>query len=69
MLAIALVAGPIYARDLGVMVVPVHQGKFTSSLLYENLKIQDDFDARGRADFKSSVVGAQFMKCPQKNWE
>jgi len=48
------------ARDLGVLVLPVHRGKFTSNLLYENLKIQDDFDSRGRADFKSSVVGAQF---------
>jgi len=45
---------------LGVLVLPVHQGKFTSSLLYENLSIQDDFDSRGRTDFKSSVAGAQF---------
>ena len=47
------------ARDLGVLVLPVHQGKWTSSLLYEDLKIQDDFDSRGRVDFKSSIVGSQ----------
>ena len=43
-----------------MLVLPVHQGKWTSSLLYENLSIQDDFDTRGRVDFKSSVAGAQF---------
>lgn len=52
--------GIVYARDLGVLVLPIHEGKLTSSLLYENLSIQDDFDSRGRVDFKSSVVGAQF---------
>jgi hypothetical protein len=57
---VALVAGRGDARDLGVLVLPVHQGKFTSSLLYEHLKVQDDFDSRGRADFKSDVVGAVF---------
>jgi len=58
--SVAFLAGLVHARDLGVLVLPVHQGKFTSSLLYENLKIQDDFDTRGRVDFKSNVVGAQF---------
>ena len=42
-----------------MLVLPVHQGKWTSSLLYEHLKIQDDFDTRGRVDFKSSVAGGQ----------
>ena len=59
-LILAFGASGSEARDLGVLVLPVHQGKFTSSLLYENLKIQDDFDSRGRVDFKSSVVGTQF---------
>ena len=45
---------------MGVLVLPVHEGKFTSSLLYENLKVQDDFDDRGRADFKSQAVGTSF---------
>jgi hypothetical protein len=53
-------AGFVHARDLGVLVLPIHQGKLTSSLLYENLSIQDDFGSRGRVDFKSNVVGAQF---------
>ena len=57
---VVLMAGFVHARDLGVLVLPIHQGKLTSSLLYENLSIQDDFDSRGRADFKSSVAGAQF---------
>jgi len=51
--------GFVHARDLGLLVLPIHQGKLTSSLLYENLKIQDDFDSRGRVDFKSNAVGAQ----------
>ena len=50
----------VHARDLGVLVLPVHEGKFTSSLLYGHLKLQDDFDTRGRADFKSDVAGASF---------
>jgi len=58
--SVALLAGLSQARDLGVLVLPVHQGKFTSSLMYEHLKIEDDFDSRGRVDFKSSVVGAVF---------
>lgn len=39
---------------------PVHEGKFSSSLLFENLKVREDFDSRGIADFKSNVVGSQF---------
>jgi len=50
----------VHAQDLGVLVLPIHQGKLTSSLLYEHLKETDDFDARGRADFTSNVSGAQF---------
>jgi len=53
-------AGTVYARDLGVLVMPVHQGKMTSSLLYEHLKSKDDFDSRGRADFMAHVAGAEF---------
>jgi hypothetical protein len=60
MLCIALLSGVAYPRDLGVLVLPIHQGKWTSSLLYEHLKVQDDFDGRGRVDFKSNVVGAQW---------
>jgi hypothetical protein len=48
------------ARDLGVLIQPIHQGKWTSSLLYEDLKVGEDFDARGHVDFKSQVSGAQF---------
>ena len=55
-----LLARGAQARDLGVLVLPVHQGKWTSSLVYENLKFQDDFNTRGRADFKSQVAGAVF---------
>jgi hypothetical protein len=57
---VALVTGSAYARDLGVLLLPIHQGKLTSSLMYENLKLQDDFDARGRSDFKSHAMGAAF---------
>ncbi|OGR89520.1 MAG: hypothetical protein A2992_03695 [Elusimicrobia bacterium RIFCSPLOWO2_01_FULL_59_12] len=49
-----------YARDFGVSVPSIHKGKFTSSVLYEHLKVRDDFDARGKADFRSHVVGSQF---------
>ncbi len=49
-----------FGRDFGVMVLPIHQGKLTSSLLYEYLKVTDDFDTRGNADFKTQAVGAQF---------
>jgi hypothetical protein len=49
-----------HARDFGVSVPPIHKGKFTSSLLYEYLKVHEDFDSRGRSDFKSQVVGSQF---------
>ncbi len=55
-----LLARLVQARDLGVLVLPVHEGKLTSSLLYEHLKVTDDFDTRGRADFKSNVAGASF---------
>ncbi len=50
----------VYARDLGVLVPPVHKGKVTSSVLYEYLKVREDFENRGKADFRSHVTGAQF---------
>ena len=53
-------SSPSQARDLGILSLPVHQGKWTSSVLYEYSKVRDDFDSRGRADFTSSLVGAQF---------
>ena len=49
-----------YARDLGVLVPEVHKGKITSSALYEYLKVREDFETRGSADFRSHVAGAQF---------
>jgi hypothetical protein len=49
-----------FARDFGVLIPAIHKGKFTSSVLYEHLKVRDDFDARGRAHFKSHAVGSQF---------
>jgi hypothetical protein len=52
--------GHVQAQDLGVLVLPVHQGKLTSSLLYEHLKGTDDFDSRGRGDFTANVSGAEF---------
>ena len=52
--------GFAHARDVGVLVLPIHQGKLTSNVLYERLKITDDFDTRGRADFKSNVVAVLF---------
>jgi hypothetical protein len=51
---------PGFARDLGVLVLPIHQGKWTSSLLYEYLKVRDDFNTRGRVDFTGHVVGSAF---------
>jgi hypothetical protein len=59
MAAVALAVGVVHARDLGVLVLPIHEGKITTSLLYEHLKVQDDFDARGRADFTAQASGAQ----------
>lgn len=50
----------LYARDLGVLVLPIHKGKLTSSLVYEHLKLEDDFNTRGRVTFKANVVGALF---------
>jgi len=49
-----------FARDLGVLLQPIHQGKFTSSILYEHLKVHDDFNTRGRVDFNTNVAGAEF---------
>ena len=49
-----------HARDFGVMLPSIHEGKWTSSVLYEHLKVQEDFDSRGTADFTSQVVGSQF---------
>ena len=66
--AVLLLATVADARDLGVLVLPVHEGKFTSSLLYEHLKFQDDFDARGRVDVKSQVVGAVFSYGLTDQW-
>lgn len=65
-IAIAIASGffvapvALFAQDLGVLVLPIHQGKLTSSLLYENLKESDDFDTRGRGDFTAQASGAQF---------
>jgi hypothetical protein len=59
-LIMLLVPSVGYARDFGVLIPSIHQGKFTSSVLYEYLKVNEDFDARGKADFKSQVVGSQF---------
>ncbi len=55
-----LVTGNTYARDLGVFVLPIHKGSLTSSLVYEHLRLKDDFKTRGRATFIAQVVGAQF---------
>ena len=49
-----------YTRDFGVLIPSIHAGKLTSSVLYEYLKVREDFDTRGRAEFKSQVVGSQF---------
>src|SRR5690242_19888438 len=57
---LGILSSPSFARDLGVLALPVHQGKWTSSLLYEYLKVREDFDTRGRADFTGHVVGSQF---------
>ncbi len=42
------------------MLLPIHKGHVTSSLLYEHLKFKDDFNTRGEATFKAQIVGAQF---------
>ena len=57
---VCLIPAPGIAADLGVLVLPVHQGKLTSSVLYEHLKTKDDFDSRGKGDFTAHVSGAQF---------
>jgi hypothetical protein len=49
-----------FSRDFGLQVPVIHKGKFTSSALYEHLKVSEDFNIRGKADFKSHVVGSQF---------
>ncbi len=60
MFGIMLIARESYARDLGVLVLPIHKGRITSSLVYEHLKVEDDFETRGETVFKSHVVGALF---------
>lgn len=55
-----VVVNNVSARDLGVFVLPIHKGSLTSSLVYEHLKLEDDFNTRGRATFKANVVGALF---------
>lgn len=50
----------VHARDFGIYIPSIHQGKLTSSVLYEYLKVHEDYDSRGRADFKSHVAGSQF---------
>jgi hypothetical protein len=59
LIGILLLPSLVRARDLGVLIQPIHQGKFTSSLLYEYLKVTDDFDIRGQADFTGQVAGAE----------
>jgi len=59
-LMLLLVPSVGHARDFGVLMYPIHEGKFTSSVLYEYLKVNEDFDSRGKVDFKSQVVGSQF---------
>ncbi len=49
-----------HTRDFGVLIPSIHQGKFTSMVLYEYLKVKEDFDTRGKADFKGQIVGSQF---------
>jgi hypothetical protein len=60
LLGVLLLPSLGYARDFGVSVPPIHKGKLTSSALYEYLKVSEDFNVRGKADYKSDVVGAQF---------
>lgn len=60
LLALSLLPSLSLARDFGVSVPSVQKGKFSSSLLYEHLKVRDDFDARGKSDYRSQVVGSQF---------
>jgi len=56
----SLVPAFSHARDFGVSVPSIHQGKLTSSVLYQYLKVNEDFDTRGKADFKGQIVGSQF---------
>jgi hypothetical protein len=58
--AILFLPSLVYARDIGFSVPSIHAGKFTSSVLYEHLKVREDFDTRGKADFRSDAVGSQF---------
>jgi hypothetical protein len=60
LLGVAILPPLSQARDFGVLLPPIHQGKFTSSVLYEHLKVREDFNTRGKADFTSHVVGTQF---------
>jgi hypothetical protein len=58
--ALLWLGGLAYARDLGVLVLPIHRGKSTSSMVYEELKVKDDFGTRGRVSTKSKITGVQF---------
>src|SRR3954470_10342953 len=58
--AILLLPSFVHARDFGFTVPSIHAGKLASSVLYEHLKVREDFDTRGSADFRSDVVGSQF---------
>lgn len=68
LIAVCFVPSLSLARDFGVSVPTIHKGKFTSSVLYEHLKVREDFDARGGADFTSHVVGSQFTYGMTDQW-
>jgi hypothetical protein len=56
---VLLTAEVVHARDFGLLFLPTHRGSFSHSLIYEHLKISDDFDTRGHTDFRAQVAGTQ----------
>jgi hypothetical protein len=52
-------SSPVAARSFGVLKLPIHAGKLTSSVLYGHSKSQDDFEGRGVTDFRGNLVGSR----------
>jgi hypothetical protein len=58
----------VRAIDLGVSQVSIHDKALMSSLIYEHLKIEDNFDDRGRGFFHGDLVGARLAYGISDRW-
>jgi hypothetical protein len=58
----------VKAIDLGISQVSIHEKTLTSSLVYEHLKIEDNFDGRGRGFFHGHLVGARLAYGFSDQW-